>query len=240
MNSTIVFDHRNSEVPVISFLVPIFNEKKTIISVLQELSKFPKNHEIILIDDGSTDGTRDLLHEQIGANTMILFHDKNAGKGAAIQTGLQHTRGAYVAIQDADLEYNPMEYGEMLNIAENENLAAVFGSRFLRENPAIYQRFLLGNKIMTFWINFLTRGRFTDTYTCFKLIKREVFASLKLSSRGFEIEAEICVKISRLFRHIREVPIHYQPRMIEEGKKIGARDAVKGAITALKTRLSLK
>lgn len=236
MTSSIVMNRRNPVSPVISFLVPAFNEKNTILTVLDVLSKFPENHEIIVIDDGSIDGTRELLREQNRPNTIILFHEKNAGKGAAIQTGLGQARGRYVAIQDADLEYDPMEYVAMLRVAQTEKIRVIFGSRFLQKNPAIYLRYLWGNKLMTFWINCLTGGGFTDTYTCYKLIDRDLFSSLAVSSRGFEMEAEICVKLACVEGPIREVPIHYRPRRIEEGKKINARDAIKGFMTALKVR----
>lgn len=232
----IIIDQRRVPSPLISFIVPVFNEKKTIRSVLDVLAQFPFPHEIIIVDDGSTDGTRDVLRELTLPGVMVLFHDRNRGKGAALQTGAVESRGRFVAIQDADLEYNPLEYVVLLQKAVDENLRVVFGSRFLRQNPAIYWRFWLGNKVMTFWINVLTGAGFTDSYTCFKLISKDLLMSLDLVSSGFEIEAEICVKVAQRTGAILEVPIHYQPRRLEEGKKIRARDAFKGAMTAASVR----
>lgn len=238
MNAAILSDGRIGGIPTISFIVPVYNEKKTILSVLDVLSRFPTAHEIIVVDDGSCDGTREILSSTARPNLLILFHEKNAGKGTAVRTGVEYARGRYVAIQDADLEYDPMEYVELLRLATAENKSAVFGSRFLRKNPAIYWRYLMGNKLMTFWINLLTGAGLTDSYTCFKLLTRDLFASLGLTSNGFEMEAEICVKVARRGVPIHEIPIHYKPRLIEEGKKIKAKDALQGAITAFRIRFT--
>lgn len=231
----VVFDLRTGPSPLISFVVPAYNERKTISSVVDVLARFSKPHEIIVVDDGSTDGTRDVLRGLTQSGVTVVFHDKNMGKGSAVQTGAAHARGRFVAIQDADLEYDPMEYSELLQLAVDDKLQVVFGSRFLRKNPAIYWRYWVGNKVMTFWINRLTGAGLTDSYTCFKLIARDLFLSLNLVSRGFEIEAELCVKLAQK-GPIREVPIHYKPRRLEEGKKIRGRDALKGAITAFRFR----
>jgi dolichol-phosphate mannosyltransferase len=231
-------DIEDKKHPIITFLVPVYNERNTILSVLERLDRFADHHETIVVDDGSTDGTRDILKNLNRPGIQILYHERNAGKGASIRTGLEHAQGTYVAIQDADLEYDPLQYASLLYKANQENSPVVFGSRFLKTNPAIYNRFLWGNKIITAWINLCGHLHLTDSYTCFKLIRRDLFLDLRLTSRGFEMETEICMKLARRGVSISEVPISYTPRRIDEGKKIGWKDAFKGAWTALKIRLS--
>jgi dolichol-phosphate mannosyltransferase len=235
---TVVSDGRSPDIPLVTFLVPVFNEKRTLAAVLEALAHFPESREIIVIDDGSTDGTRDFLVKSPAPNQVVIFHEKNAGKGAAIRTALPHARGLYVAVQDADLEYDPKQYVEMLKIARTTRRAAVFGSRFLRTNPTAHWRFLWGNKFITTWINFLCKTRLTDAYTCYKLIERSALSALGLASAGFEIEAEICVRLARKDIPVLENPIAYRPRSVKEGKKIKLKDALRGAWTALRLRLS--
>lgn len=232
----LVIDTRSAAPPPLSFLVPAYNEIRSIESVIEALNGFPEPHEIIVVDDGSTDGTREKLEGLRPANTLVLFHAANAGKGAAIRTALAKARGRFTAIQDADLEYDPLDYRGLLDVARRDNARAVFGSRFLRPNPNLYRRFLWGNRLITAWINGLTGARYTDTYTCYKLIETDLFRALALEARGFEMEAEICVKLAARGVFPTEVPIHYKPRRVEEGKKIGWRDFVKGVLAALKHR----
>lgn len=233
---TVVSDGRSPDIPLVTFLVPVFNEKKTLGAVLDALARFPESREIIVIDDGSTDGSRDYLVKSPAPNQVVLFHEKNAGKGAALRTGLPHARGLYVAIQDADLEYDPKQYVEMLKIARTTRRAAVFGSRFLAANPTSHWRFAWGNKGITAWINALFGIQLTDAYTCYKLVERSALTALNLNSSGFEIEAEICAKLAQNKVLIIENPIHYRPRTVKEGKKIRLKDALKGAWTAFKLR----
>lgn len=233
---TIVSDGRSPDIPLVTFLVPVFNEKKTLGAVLEALAHFPDSREIIVVDDGSTDGTRDYLVKSPAPNQVVIFHEKNAGKGAALRTGLPLARGLYVAIQDADLEYDPKHYVEMLKIARTTRRSAVFGSRFLTPNPTTHWRFSWGNKAMTAWINALFGTKLTDAYTCYKLIERSALSALNLTSHGFEIEAEICAKLARNGILVIENPIHYRPRAVKEGKKIRFKDALKGAWTAFKLR----
>ncbi|MBK7208264.1 MAG: glycosyltransferase family 2 protein [Elusimicrobia bacterium] len=235
---TVISDGRSPDIPLVTFLVPVYNEKRTLGTVLEALSHFPESREIIVIDDGSTDGTRDLLIKNPAPNQVVLFHEKNVGKGAALRTALPHARGLYIAVQDADLEYDPKQYVEMLKIARTTRRAAVFGSRFLRPNPTSHWRFLWGNKFMTRWINFLCGTRLTDAYTCYKLMERSAVTALGLVSTGFEIEAEICVRLARKNIPIMENPIVYRPRTVKEGKKIKLKDAARGAWTAFRLRFS--
>lgn len=235
-STRVVRDRRNGAVPEITFIVPAYNEAPRIESVLSRLARFPDTHEILVVDDGSTDGTREILERAEISEGLVLFHDKNRGKGAAVRTALAHARGRRTAIQDADLEYDPLEYADLLAAARESGRPAVFGSRFLRPNPNLYRRFLWGNRLITAWINALTGGGYTDTYTCFKLIDTELFRSLGLVSRGFEMEAEICVKLAARGARPLERPIHYRPRRVEEGKKIGWKDFLRGLRAAFRHR----
>ncbi len=224
MDSTLIIDTRVEADPLVSFLVPVYNEKDSVLAVLKALALFPKSHEIILVDDGSTDGTRNVLRGVTDLGIAIYFHAQNGGKGAAIRTAAEFVRGRYIAIQDADLEYDPSEYLGHLTVARRDRMPAVFGSRFLTENPSLYRRFRWGNILMTEWINFLSGGKFTDCYTGSKMIETSLFKNLNLKSSGFEMEAEICVKL--LHRGVKpvEVPIRYRPRSLADGKKIGWKD----------------
>ncbi len=162
----------------------------------------------------------------------------------AIRAGLAHATGSYVTIQDADLEYHPRQISLLMAEAEKQNQeqnkeCCVFGSRFLTPNPNIYKRYLLGNKFVTLVLNVLYFSRLTDSYTCRKLLPTELLKSLHLTARGFELEAEICAKCLKRGIPIVEIPIDYQPRTIEEGKKINWRDAVKAVTMMLKVRIGL-
>jgi len=220
----------------VTILVPIYNEEKTIAAVVEKLKLLNiQNKEIILIDDGSKDRTREILPKLTDSNTKIFLHSVNQGKGKAIQTGIEQSTGDIIAIQDADLEYDPEELAKLVEVFNTRpDIDAVFGSRFLKKNPNLYKRFLLGNKIITLITNLLYRTKYTDTYTCYKIIKKDVMKKLALESKRFEMEAEICAKLARNNCKVIEIPINYSPRTIQEGKKIGLQDAIKGVITLLK------
>lgn len=234
----------------VSVLVPVYNELATLPEILRRLvaTDFPK--EVICIDDGSTDGSRQFLEQlqkqgwealpQVQLKNInelkVVYQPRNTGKGAALRRGIDEASGDIITIQDADLEYDPLDYRGLLDVARRDNARAVFGSRFLRPNPNLYRRFLWGNRLITAWINGLTGARYTDTYTCYKLIETDLFRGLALEARGFEMEAEICVKLAARGVFPTEVPIHYKPRRVEEGKKIGWRDFFKGVFAALKHR----
>ncbi|HVW66373.1 MAG TPA: glycosyltransferase family 2 protein, partial [Candidatus Peribacteraceae bacterium] len=154
-----------------------------------------------------------------------------------IRLGLEHAAGAYTVIQDADLEYDPQEIKLLLDAAKLNPHCAIFGSRFLKKNPHIYWRFLLGNKVLTAWLNLLFGSRVTDSYTCYKLLPTHIFKQLHLTSRGFELEAEIASRCLKTGIDVIEVPISYRPRSVEEGKKINWTDAVKGLLMMWKVRV---
>lgn len=221
----------------LSIIVPVYNEERTLSSVMSALQSTCREAEIIYVDDGSKDAS--LLILQCGAkDKATVLHKKNGGKGSAIRKGLEVASGTYTVIQDADLEYDPSEIRLLLDAAKKHEGSAVFGSRFLRKNPNIYKRFLLGNKVLTFILNTLYGAKLTDSYTCYKLLPTNVFRDLHLTARGFELEAEICAKCLLKNVPIIEIPISYKPRTIAEGKKINVWDAWKGVKTMLRLRWS--
>ncbi len=230
----------------LSVIVPVYNEENTITTVLEQIADLdltPLNwgKEIIVIDDGSTDGTREILSKLNFTESVfkLISHKKNQGKGAAIKTGLKEATGEVIAIQDADLEYNPQELKKLLRALIENNIEVVYGSRFLQNNPTIYKRYAWGNKILSLLISFLYWVMITDAYTCYKMFKKGVVDNLNLESKGFEFEAEITCKLLKRRRNIFEVPISYQPRSLEAGKKISWRDAFLGIWTVFKNRFSL-
>lgn len=234
MENKLVYDRRSDPRPLVSFFVPVFNERAVVLKTVARLAAVPLQKEIIIIDDGSIDGTRKLLSDNPQDGVALVFHSRNSGKGQALRTALAYAQGAYGAVQDADTEYDPASYVDMLKHARQNNFKAVFGSRFLNPNPTIYKRFLWGNKVLTAWINFLCASRYTDSYTGAKLMAMSVWKEMNLVSRGFEIEAEICVKIARKRVPFSEWPIPYAPRRVEEGKKISWKDAWRGFRAARK------
>jgi len=223
----------------LSILVPAYNEAATLASVMRTLTAACPEAQIIYINDGSKDASADILRENARGEDIVI-NKENGGKGSAIRAGLERATGDYTVIQDADLEYDPAEINLLLRKATEHPGSAVFGSRFLKANPNIYKRFLLGNKLMTALVNVFFGSRLTDSYTCYKLLPTETFKALGLVSNGFELEAEICCKTLRKGTPIVEIPVSYKPRTIEQGKKIRFSDAAKGALMILKLRLSAK
>jgi glycosyltransferase involved in cell wall biosynthesis len=221
--------------PLLSVLVPVYNEERTLSAIMDRIALALPDAQIVYVDDGSEDGSLGILRTKARPQDLVLTKP-NGGKGSAIRHGLAQATGTYAVIQDADLEYDPAEILLLLAEAEQYPGSAVFGSRFLKPNPNIYKRFLLGNKTLTLVMNILYGARLTDTYTCFKLLPADAFRSLSLTANGFELEAEICAKCLRRGIVIRELPISYKPRTIEEGKKINWRDAVRGLWMMAKLR----
>ncbi len=219
----------------LTIIVPVYNEERTIASVMDTLNKTHAQAQIIYVNDGSRDKSEEILRAHARPQDLVLTKE-NGGKGSAIRLGLEHAEGPFTVIQDADLEYEPAQIHELLAEALLHPTCAVFGSRFLQPNPNIYKRFLLGNKLVTAWLNLLFGSKVTDSYTCYKLLPTNIFRSLTLTSRGFEMEAEICAKCLKMGVCIREVPIRYHPRTIEEGKKINGKDAWKAISTMWKLK----
>ena len=217
---------------VLSVVIPIFNEVNSLSQVIAAVRTSGFKCEIILVDDGSIDGTRELLESMRGEPDLkISLHTHNQGKGAALATGFQMATGDAVIVQDADLEYTPRDYRALLQPIICEGVDAVYGSRFIsgqRNVPRV--RHYLANKLVTFWSNLCTNLHLSDMETCYKVFRREVIQEIAptLREKRFGIEPEITAKLARRKGlRIREVPIRYFPRTYEEGKKIGWRDGIR-------------
>ncbi len=213
----------------LSIVIPVFNERPTLPEVLEKVGRVPFEKEILIVDDGSTDGTREYL-EKMGQNPgkeiRILFHDRNRGKGAALRTGFREVRGDVVIIQDADLEYNPEDYPALLNPILDGRADVVYGSRFLGgPHRVLFFWHYVGNKLLTLLSNMLTNLNLSDMETCYKVFRSDVVKALEFSSDGFAIEAEMTVKIARAGYRVYETPISYSGRDYSEGKKITWKDA---------------
>jgi glycosyltransferase involved in cell wall biosynthesis len=211
----------------ISVVVPVYNEKNTIREIVRRIQEVSFEKEIIIVDDYSTDGTREILKGMAGNTLKILFHDKNQGKGAALRTGFQEVTGDIVIIQDADLEYNPQEYSILIQPILDGKADAVYGSRFL----ACPHRVLLfwhyvGNKFLTTLSNLFTNLNLTDMETCYKAFRSSLLKNIDIKSKRFGFEPEITAKLSKLKCRIYEVPISYSGRDYSEGKKINWKDGI--------------
>ena len=211
----------------ISVVVPVYNEKNTIREIVRRIQQVSFEKEIIIVDDYSTDGTREILKGMAGNNLKILFHDKNQGKGAALRTGFQEVTGDIVIIQDADLEYNPQEYSILIQPILDGKADAVYGSRFL----ACPHRVLLfwhyvGNKFLTTLSNLFTNLNLTDMETCYKAFRSSLLKNIEIESKRFGFEPEITAKLAKLKCRIYEVPISYSGRDYSEGKKINWKDGI--------------
>ena len=212
----------------LSVVIPAYNETKTIREIVERVRAVPVEKEILIVDDGSTDGTREILREMDGKDGVRVFlQPQNQGKGAAVSVGFRHALGDVVVVQDADLEYDPMEYLKLLAPIEQGHADVVYGSRFLGGGArrVLYFWHTIGNRFLTLASNMFTNLNLTDMETCYKMFRREVVQSMRIESRRFGIEPEITAKVARRGYRVFEVPISYYGRTYEEGKKIGLKDA---------------
>lgn len=211
-----------------SIIVPVYNEKETIRKILKRVRDINLEKEIIVVDDGSTDGTKRLLKNLSLKGFKIIYHPENRGKGAAIRTGLKHITGDVVIIQDADLEYDPKNYYRLIEPIVTGRSDVVYGSRILGRNKKASFIYYLGNKILTSLTNLLYHTKITDLYTGHKAFRSKILKNIDLKCKGFEFCSEVTAKISKQKYRIYEVPISYQPRSWKEGKKISWRDGLVG------------
>jgi len=213
----------------LSVIIPVYNEKNTVDKIIQQVLdvELEMEKEIILIDDGSTDGTRDILENLEYPNVKVKLHEKNQGKGAALQTGFSLATGDFIIIQDADLEYDPREYPMLLAPLLDGRADAVYGSRFLGgPHRVLFFWHSIGNKMLTTFSNMLSNLNLTDMETCYKVFRKEILDRINLKSKRFGFEPEITLKLARQKCRIYEVPISYAGRDYTEGKKIGWKDGV--------------
>jgi glycosyltransferase involved in cell wall biosynthesis len=222
----------------ISVIIPAYNEKNTIQEIVRRVQAMRLADEILVVDDGSIDGTRVLLAKMDGIdNVHVLLHEKNQGKGAAVRSGISKATGDVLIIQDADLEYDPREYPNLLKPIEEGVADVVYGSRFLgAPHRAILFWNMVANKILTLITNILYNNILTDMETGYKVFKRDVVKDMKLRSRRFDFEPEFTAKILKKKVRVYEVPITFNPRDYSEGKKIKMRDAFEAVWTLFKYR----
>jgi len=228
----------------LSIIVCAYNERDTILTVLERIQAVDFGPgvatEIIVVDNCSTDGTRELLKTTAASNVRIILQPRNMGKGTSIRTAVEAMTGDYGVIQDADLEYHPRELPKLLAEARKYNAAAVFGSRVLGGHAKYkYAYAYLGVRLLTWITNLLFGGHLTDVATAIKMARRDVFKSLNLVCTGFDLDFELVDKILLAGHDIREVAIDYSPRSYEEGKKIKVSDGLRGLLVMLRDRLGL-
>lgn len=224
--------------PKLTVLLPVYNERDTLMALLERVRAVPIPKEVLLVDDASTDGTRELVREQIDGvfpDVRVLYRSANGGKGCAIRDAIPHIRGEYVVVQDGDLEYDPNDYAALIAPME-QGAFVVYGSRFLRGVPRMRLPNLAINRLLAWMVRTLYGEPITDEATCYKAFRRELLQSIPLRCRRFEFCPEVTAKALRKGHHIVEVPIHYEPRTIQEGKKIRWTDGVAAIWTLLRYR----
>jgi len=223
----------------LSIIIPVYNEKATIREILRRVQavKLPVRKEIIIVDDCSRDGTREILAGIKDRNVRVLFHDTNQGKGAALRTGFARATGDFVLVQDADLEYDPNEYPQLLAPILDGRADVVYGSRFMGgTHRVLFFWHYVGNRVLTVLSNVVSNLNLTDMETCYKVISSKMLRKIRLRSQRFGIEPEITIKLAKLRARIYEVPISYSGRDYAEGKKIGWKDGLAAIFHILRYR----
>jgi len=223
----------------LSVVIPVFNELNTIREIIERVRETPYDKEIVIVDDFSTDGTRDILKGlENESDIRICYHTVNMGKGAALRTGFANVAGDIVIVQDADLEYDPGEYGALIEPIIDDRADVVYGSRFMGgPRRVLYFWHTVGNRILTLVSNMMTNLNLTDMETCYKVFRREVIDKITIKSNRFGVEPEITAKIAKLGVRVFEIPISYNGRQYSEGKKIGWKDGVSAMLSIFRFRL---
>ena len=229
----------------VTIIIPVFNEKNYIDKIIKKVkSNVYFNKQIIVVDDCSSDGTRKII-KKIKNIDKIIFHKRNLGKGAAIKSAIPYIKGNIVAIQDADLEYNPADLNKLIKIMISKDIRVIYGSRVLNKKRYNSDMFIsnfttFGNHVLTIISNFLNNQKLTDAHTCYKVFKSDIFMKLNLQENDFAFCPEVTTKISLLNESIKEVPISFKGRTVVEGKKIQFYDAIRALITILKYKYFVK
>lgn len=222
----------------LSIIIPIYNEKDTLIEIIEKVEKAPVfdlEKELILVDDGSTDSSKDIL-KNLKDKYTVVYHEKNQGKGKAVRTGIEKTTGDIILIQDADLELNPDNYPQLLKPILKNKADIVYGSRYKQKDDSIYKSHYWGVRILSILTNLLYGSNLTDVYCGYKVFKADILKNLNLISNSFEIESELTVKSLKKSYKIVEVPIDYFPRSFNEGKKIRLINGLKAIWVIIKYR----
>jgi glycosyltransferase involved in cell wall biosynthesis len=223
--------------PKLTVVIPVYNERGTVMTVLEKVKALPVSKEIIVIDNLSTDGTRELLETVSDPEIRVVLQSKNLGKGTSVKLGFAMAKGEWVIIQDADLEYEPSDILRLLEHAEKAGEVAVFGSRLLTGNPQGMLAFYIGRVVLNLIFRLLFGAKTTDVATCYKLVRSDIAKRLRLRCSGFDLDFELASALRRLGYNIAEVPITYRPRTIAEGKKIRPMDGIKAIATMLRVRI---
>jgi glycosyltransferase involved in cell wall biosynthesis len=226
-------------VPELSVLIPVYNEERTLERLLDAVEERPEVSELVIVDDGSTDRTPEILSARdFTIPVQVIRHERNRGKGAALRTAILAAKGEVALVQDADLEYDPAEFPLLLAPIERGRAEVVYGSRSFAAHSAYSFWFVIGNKLVTLWTNVLFNSYLSDMETCYKLMPLSVWRSLDLRSDGFDIEPEITAKLLKSGHRIYEVPISYAARGRVEGKKLTWRDGVTALWTLSRIRIA--
>jgi glycosyltransferase involved in cell wall biosynthesis len=222
----------------LSVVIPVYNERSTVAEILRRVQAAGQVSEIIIVDDGSTDGTREILRTLDASPAVtVLFHEKNRGKGAALRTGFARATGDVILVQDADLEYNPAEYPALLEPIESGQADVVYGSRFLGAKHRVTMFWhMVANQILTLATNILYNSILSDMETGYKVFRADLLKGIPLRANRFDFEPEITAKVLKRKARLFEVPISFNPREYAEGKKIGLADAFAATWTLLKYR----
>jgi len=230
-------NHNEKIINLLSVVIPVYNEKNSISQIIKKVESVKDiNKEIIIVDDGSTDGTVEILKDLQNKNPSlkIYFKQKNRGKGHTLKVGFSHSKGDYVIVQDADLEYEPSEYYKLIRALKEYNVDVVYGSRFSGNYQDMTNLHYYGNKFLTLVTNIFFGVMLTDMETCYKLIPGDFVRGINLKSERFDFEPEITAKILKSGLKIKEVPISYKGRPFSEGKKITWRDGISALYTLIK------